>query len=78
MDKLADSLAEGDMEKAQEQAHTIKGLSANLSLLELHKQILELENQIKAKSVDPGQFETVKAVYAATVQDVDKVIAQNG
>ncbi|MDR0487463.1 MAG: Hpt domain-containing protein [Treponema sp.] len=78
LDELAVSLAEGDMTKAQGQAHTIKGISANLSLAELFKQILELENQIKANSVNSGQFEKVKTVYAATVREVDKVIAQNG
>jgi HPt (histidine-containing phosphotransfer) domain-containing protein len=76
--ELAASLAAGDMEKAQGQAHTIKGISANLSLSELLNQILELENQIKAKSVAPGQYETVKTTYDATVQEVDKVIAQYG
>ena len=77
-DDLSASLAAGDYEKAQGQAHTIKGIAANLSLLELFKQVLELENQIKAKTVDPNQVETVKAAFAATVQEVDKVIAQNG
>jgi HPt (histidine-containing phosphotransfer) domain-containing protein len=78
MDELAASLSAGDLEKAQGQAHAIKGIAGNLSLMELYKQVLELENQIKAQSVDPAQVEKVKAVFAATVQEVDKVITQNG
>jgi HPt (histidine-containing phosphotransfer) domain-containing protein len=77
LDELDSSLAAGDLEKAQTAAHTIKGVAANLSLAELFKQSLELETQIKAKSVNPAQLETVKAVFAQTLQEVEKVIAQN-
>ena len=77
LDELTASLADGDMEKAQNLAHALKGISANLSFTELFKQILELETQIKAKSVNPNQIETVQAAYAATILEVDKVIAQN-
>jgi len=78
LDELTATLSAGDMEKAQNHAHTIKGVSANLSLSELFKQILELENQIKARSVNPGQMEIVQNVFTATIQEVDKVITQNG
>jgi len=73
---VSSSLAEGDMEKAQVFAHTLKGLTANLSLTEMYKQSVELETQIKARSVDPQQIEKVKTVYAQTLIEVDKVIAQ--
>jgi HPt (histidine-containing phosphotransfer) domain-containing protein len=78
LDDLETALAAGDMEKAQAAAHTIKGVAANLSLAELFKQTLELESQVKAQSVDPSQMETVKTVFAATLQEVDRVIAENG
>ena len=78
LDNLEAAIAAGDLEKAQTEAHTIKGVAANLSLTELFRQSLELETQIKAKTVNPGQMETVKTVFAATLQEVDKVIAENG
>jgi HPt (histidine-containing phosphotransfer) domain-containing protein len=78
LDDLESSLAAGDFETAQNAAHTIKGVAANLSLTELFKQSLELETQIKAKSVNPAQLETVKTVFTQTLQEVEKVIAQNG
>jgi HPt (histidine-containing phosphotransfer) domain-containing protein len=77
IDDLITALAEGNLEKAQGAAHTIKGVAANLSLSELFKQCLELENQIKARAVDPNQTETVKTVFATTVQEVNKVIAEH-
>ena len=78
LDDLEAFIAAGDLEKAQGSAHTIKGVAANLSLTELFKQSLELETQIKSKAVNSGQMETVKAVFAATIQEAEKVIAENG
>ena len=78
LDALETALAEGDLEKAQTAAHTIKGIAANLSLTELFKQCLEIETQIKAKAVNPSQLETVKTIFTATLQEIDKVITENG
>ena len=78
LETLEEAITAGDMEKAQSAAHTLKGVAANLSLAELFKQSLELETQIKAKVVDPAQMELVKTVFEATIQEVDKVIAENG
>jgi HPt (histidine-containing phosphotransfer) domain-containing protein len=78
LDDLEAALAAGEMEKAQAAAHTVKGVAANLSLTALFTQVLELETQIKAKSPKPEQVKTVKTVFAATLQEVDKVIAANG
>jgi len=75
---LEAALSAGDLPKAQNCAHTLKGLAANLSLLELFKQSLETETQIKAGAVSPDQIAAVKDVYAKTMAEVDKVIAQNG
>jgi HPt (histidine-containing phosphotransfer) domain-containing protein len=72
--ELESALAAGDLEKAQVSAHTIKGIAANLSLIELQKQTLEIETQIKSKSVNPDQINTIKNVYNQTLTEVDKVI----
>jgi len=78
LDSLEAALAAEDMEKAQSTAHTIKGVAANLSLSELFKQCLELETQIKAKAVNPSQMETVKTVFTTTLQEIDKIVSENG
>jgi HPt (histidine-containing phosphotransfer) domain-containing protein len=75
---LEEALAAGEMEKAQAAAHTLKGVAANLSLIELFNQTLELETQIKAKSPKTEQMEKVKTVFNTTLQEVGKVIAENG
>jgi len=78
LDELETAVAEGNLEAAQGVAHTLKGVAANLSLTELFNQSLELETQIKANSIDPNQVEKLKAVFAATIIEVDRVVAENG
>jgi len=75
--EVDDALAAGDMARAQIAAHTIKGLTANLSLMELNKQCIEMEVQIKAGKVPTEQLALVKDVYAKTIAEVDRVISQN-
>jgi HPt (histidine-containing phosphotransfer) domain-containing protein len=70
------TLATGDLPNAQIATHTLKGLSANLSLKELNKHVVELEAQIKAGSVKPDQYGIVKSVYDQSMTEVDKVIAK--
>jgi HPt (histidine-containing phosphotransfer) domain-containing protein len=77
-DELLKTLKEGDYEKAQIQAHTIKGIAANLSLSELFKQSLELETQIKARVVSPERVDSFSFCFNETLAAVDKVITQYG
>ena len=78
LNDLEAALAAGDLPKAQNAAHTIKGVAANLAFTELFKQCLELETQIKNGAANPAQLETVKTVFAATLQVIDRVISENG
>ena len=65
-----------DWDKAQRAAHTLKGIAANLSLTELFNQSLDVETQIKGKSVKPESLKNLKACFAETLLAVEKVIAQ--
>jgi len=65
-----------DWEKAQGAAHTIKGIAANLSLTELFNQSLNVETQIKEKSLNGESLESLKACFAETLLQVEKVITQ--
>jgi len=74
---LEAAISANDYEKAQVAAHTLKGLSGNLSLTELFKQSREIESQIKEKSVKPDQLDILKDVYAQTLVEIEKVISEN-
>ncbi|MCL2270221.1 MAG: Hpt domain-containing protein [Treponema sp.] len=77
LDELEAAFTAGDMEKAKIEAHTLKGLAANLSFTELFKQCLELETQIKAGTAGQAQLETVITVFSVTLQEIDKVVSEN-
>jgi len=65
-----------DWEKAQASAHTIKGIAANLSLTELFNQSLDVETQIKGKSLNSGSLDSLKLCFTETIAAVDGVIAK--
>jgi HPt (histidine-containing phosphotransfer) domain-containing protein len=77
LDPVFAALDAGNYEEAQGLAHTIKGITANLSIKDLNEKIVELEAQIKAKSVDPQVIEAVKTSFAATMPEIEKVISEN-
>ena len=77
LDPIFTALDAGNYEEAQGLTHTIKGITANLSVKDLNEKIVELEAQIKAKSVDPQIIEAVKTSFFATIPEVEKVIAEN-
>jgi HPt (histidine-containing phosphotransfer) domain-containing protein len=64
-------------ESAQSAVHAIKGIAANLSLTELFNQSLKVETQIKEKSFKPESLDHLKACFAETLIQVERVIAQN-
>jgi len=78
LDALEDAFAKGDKEKLLGEAHTLKGIAANLSLAELSAKCFELEAKAKEGVLDPERVETLKTVFDATLQEIDRVIAENG
>ena len=77
MNALLTHIDTQEWEKAQNAAHALKGLAANLSLTKLFNQSLDVETQIKGKSVKPESIENLKACYTETLIQMDKVIAEN-
>ena len=76
LNDLVASAGAQDWEKAQAAAHTIKGIAANLSLTELFNQSLDVETQIKGKSLKTESLESLKTCFTETLSAVEKVIAQ--
>jgi HPt (histidine-containing phosphotransfer) domain-containing protein len=76
MKNIEDAFEAGDMEKAHVAAHTLKGVASNLSLVELAAKTLELETEIKNKSVNPDMLAVLKSTHELTLTEIDKVIAQ--
>jgi len=75
-DLIATAVAQ-DWDKAQAAAHTIKGIAANLSMTELFNQSLDVETQVKGKSIKNESLESLKVCFNETLLAADKVIAEN-
>jgi len=71
---IENAFAGSDAEKAKVAAHTLKGLAANLSLTELFKQVLELETQLKAGTINNDQLALVRTTFDRTLLEIDKVV----
>ncbi|MDR0599769.1 MAG: Hpt domain-containing protein [Treponema sp.] len=77
LDPVFEALDAGNWEEAQARVHAVKGITANLSIKALNQLVMELELQIKAKSVKPETIEAVKNCFAATLPKLEQVIEQN-
>ncbi|MCL2186188.1 MAG: Hpt domain-containing protein [Treponema sp.] len=73
---IESAFEKNDIESARNSSHTLKGLAANLALTELFKQVLELETQLKAGTMNRAQLAVVKNVLTMTNLEIDKVIEQ--
>ena len=76
IDDLSASAEAEDWEKARVAAHTLKGIAANLSLTELFNQSLDIEAQVKNKSIKSESLEKLKTCFTETLVQVEKVITQ--
>jgi len=76
MAQLETALGDEDNETARSAAHAIKGLAANLSLIELFNKSLEVETSIKSNTLKTDQITILKNVYTKTIEEIGKVITQ--
>jgi HPt (histidine-containing phosphotransfer) domain-containing protein len=74
IEELPQYVESQEWDKAQAAVHTIKGIAANLSLTELFSQSLDVEAQIKGKSLKGESLENFKACHAETVKLAEEVI----
>ncbi|MCL2389801.1 MAG: response regulator [Endomicrobia bacterium] len=73
---LINSIKSGDYKTASIVAHTIKGISANLSLHELWELSKEVEAQAKANNVPAGFIDEIKDVIDKTMQMIAELTSQ--
>lgn len=72
---LEEALAAGDMPKAAAAAHSIKGVTGNLSLTELYKISTELTDQLRKDVLDEQTVSRCREAYAETRKAVEQLIA---
>lgn len=75
IDSIIGSITAGDLENARIQVHTLKGLSANLSLKSVNEASLNLENEIKNGGNIDAALDTLKAAFEKTDAVLGDVIS---
>ena len=73
---LINSIKSGDLKTASIVAHTIKGISANLSLKELWRLSKEVETQAKSNNIPSGFIDEIKDITDKTMQMIADLTSQ--
>jgi len=67
-------IADGDIKNAQAEAHTVKGMAANLSLIAAYEEATKLDSMLKNNTVDPNILQEYEKIIAETVSEVNKYL----
>ena len=68
IEPLESALSRGDMEESARLTHTLKGVSANLSLVGIKTASIDLERAIKEGLDFPVYLSKLKQVFSATME----------
>jgi len=71
---LEEALNTGELEEASRLIHTLKGVSANLSLIKLRNVSTEMEHKLKDKLDHSECFAELKQVFYTTSQQIAEII----
>jgi len=75
-DRLDTMLAQGDLEAAQRQVHTLKGLAGTFAMSSLQSALRDLENVIKGGVVEPfGEIAEVDALLQPLLAGLERMPA---
>jgi len=75
-DDFEQAVAEGDLQKAGDLAHTIKGVAGNLSLKPLFELSAELMGQFRSSALDQGTLEAYRDAWVKTREAVEQLVAR--
>ena len=74
LDAINDAISGGDKEESTRAAHTLKGVSANLSLVKIQSLSLELEHTLKEGMDHSVKLDELKQAYSVTLDIIADVI----
>ena len=74
IEELESALQSGNMEEASRHAHSIKGVSANLSLVKIRAVSIELEQLLKDGADYSACLAELKQAFEITTEEIAKII----
>ncbi|MCL2046232.1 MAG: Hpt domain-containing protein [Oscillospiraceae bacterium] len=75
LEVLNDAINSGDREEATRQAHTLKGVSANLSLVKINTLTAEIERLLHGGEDYEECLNELKQAFDSTVAEINEIIA---
>ena len=69
---IENAIQSGNMEEAVRHAHSLKGVSANLSLVKVRAASIELEQLLKNNADHTACLTELKQVYNATIEKISE------
>ena len=73
LDAIYDAIQKGDAEEPARAAHTLKGVSANLSLVKIQSASLDLEHTLKEGADYSVKLDELKQVYSVTLDKIAEI-----
>jgi HPt (histidine-containing phosphotransfer) domain-containing protein len=73
-DEIQKAVQNGDVEKAQYSAHTLKGVAGNLSLTKIYEIIVPIETEMKHGELPAGGLDELKAAVQTTREYIDRLL----
>ena len=74
---LLSAIERGEQEEATRHAHSLKGVSANLSLPKIRAVSIELEQLLKDNAQCDSSLEELKVAYEATIAQITQYMDNN-
>ena len=74
-DEIADSLRKGNNEEALRQVHSLKGVSANLSLIKIHSISIILEQLLKDGADYSSCIDELEQAFLVTTGMISDIVA---
>jgi len=75
-DEIIRELTHGEMDVAVRMAHTLKGVSGNLGIMEVFEAAKKAEAELKAGKLEDSTLAALKSAVDATLEDLSKMAVQ--
>jgi len=72
---LREAVQKGEPEESERQAHTLKGVGANLSLVKIAALSADIEQLLKSGSDTSALFEELRQAYDTTVEMIKEIVS---
>ena len=74
-EELVKTLQQGDFEESTRQAHSLKGVSANLSLVKIRSLSIELEQLLKDNADYSSCLSELKEAFTVTLEKISELLS---